>query len=88
MAFVSALIGIIIASGLGDWIAHGLTPLAGSSIKDDDWLYLLIPLLSPAFLGPGADCSGYWCACGGSNWVRQYSPALALPALFAINAPP
>jgi len=86
MAFIAMLIGIIKASGFGEWFTAFLTPLAGSG-----WGLLVlgficsIPFLSP-LLGPGAVIGQIIGTLIGVEIGKgSIAPSLALPALFAIN---
>lgn len=86
MAFIAMLIGVIKASGFGNWFTAFLTPLAGSG-----WGLLVlgficsIPFLSP-LLGPGAVIGQIIGTLIGVEIGKgSIAPSLALPALFAIN---
>lgn len=86
MAFISFLIGVILTTGIGDWIAKGLKGSA-SSLPGLLLISIVcaIPILSP-LLGPGAVIAQIvgtllGVEIGKGNIPAQYS----LPALFAIN---
>ena len=86
MAFISFIIGLILTTGIGEWIAKGIKGSASSL----PGLLLIsvvcaIPILSP-LLGPGAVIAQIvgtllGVEIGKGNIPAQYS----LPALFAIN---
>ncbi|CAB4567015.1 MAG: hypothetical protein RIT32_404 [Actinomycetota bacterium] len=86
MAFISFIIGLVLTTGIGDWIANGIKGLASSLVG----LLIVsvvcaIPILSP-LLGPGAVIAQIVGTLLGVEIGRGNIPAqYSLPALFAIN---
>jgi PTS system glucitol/sorbitol-specific IIC component len=86
MAYVSLLIGIVTYTGLSNWIAQAVTPLAGNPFG----LILLgiivgLPFLSP-ILGPGAAIAQVIGVLMGTQIASGALPVqYALPTLFAID---
>jgi len=86
MAFIAMVIGIILESGIGDFIADTLSPLA-SSVPGLLLLSVIValPVLSP-LLSPGAVIAQIIGTLLGVEIGRgNIPPQYALPALFAIN---
>lgn len=86
MAFIALVIGIINATGIGNWLAQLLVPLASSPVGLVIMSLIIgLPVLSP-LLGPGAVIAQIIGTLLGTYFAsRQLPAALALPALFAIN---
>lgn len=86
MAFISFIVGLITATGVGNFLANLLTDLS-SSIVGLLILSLIcaIPILSP-LLGPGAVIAQIVGVLVGTQIAAgEVPPQYALPALFAIN---
>jgi sorbitol-specific phosphotransferase system component IIBC len=87
MAFISFVIGIILATGVGKAIATALEPLAGNIIGMIILSLIVgLPVLSP-LLGPGAVIAQIIGTLLGTTFfaTKTLPVSMALPALFAIN---
>ncbi len=88
MCFISFVIGLILYTGIGNFIAEHVSGLA-SSLPGLVLLGALggIPVLSP-LLGPGAVMAQVIGSLIGATLITSgaMAPSLALPALFAINS--
>lgn len=86
MCFISFVIGLILYTGIGTWIADNVSGLA-SSLPGLVVLGAIggIPILSP-LLGPGAVMAQIIGTVLGTQFASKALPAsIALPTLFAIN---
>ena len=88
MVLIATISTFILQTGIGDWIANGLSALANSAIG----LLVLslivsFPLISP-IIGPGAVISSViGTLVGGLIGAGAVPLSLALPAVFAIHQP-